>query len=333
MKIVAADWLPYCLPFKSPWRSSQGVLSERRGRLLRLETDDGRVGWGDCAPLPEFGISETAATSLAEELAYLDLASQKAGLPLNSWLSGKAPAASAAVNANLGGIFSVNDELVAAALEIGFSVLKIKVGLGQWQDEIVRLQKLSNCLPLGAKFRLDANLAWSETEAEQFLVACSELPIEGMEEPLRHPDQKALARLQSLVPFPIAIDESIHLIDGDFFHRPPVRRLVLKPARFGGLLATMEIALRAQASEVECIVTSSLESNCGLLACAHVAAAIAPQGTHGLGTADWFSENTGENLELHAGRLLLPATAGLGFFLHPSLNSQTRLCSETEERT
>lgn len=332
MKVVTADWLPYCLALKRPWQSSQGVLSERCGRLLRLKTDDGRVGWGDCAPLSEFGISKTDATSFAEELAYLDLASQKAGLPLNSWLSGNAPAASTAVNANLGGIFSVNDELVAAVLESGFSVLKIKVGLGQWQDEIARLQKLSNGLPPGAKFRLDANLAWPETEAEQFFIACSKLPIEGIEEPLRHPDQKELAKLQKLVPFPIAIDESIHLIDGNFFHHPPVRRLVLKPARFGGLLATMEIALRAQASGVECIVTSSLESNCGLLACAHVAAAIAPHATHGLGTSDWFSENTGENLELRAGRLLLPATAGLGFFFAP-VNSQTRLCSETEERT
>ncbi len=318
MKVVAADWLSYRLPLKRSWQSSQGVLSERSGRLLRLKTDDGRIGWGDCAPLPEFGISNTDATSFAEELAYLDLVSQKAGLPLNSWLSGKAPAATAAVNANLGDILSVNNKLVAAALESGFSVLKIKVGLGQWQDEIVRLQKLSNGLPPGAKFRLDANLAWSETEAEQFLIACSKLPIEGMEEPLRHPDQKELARLQRLVPFPIAIDESIHLIDGDFFYHPPVRRLVLKPARFGGLLATMEIALRAHASGVECIVTSSLESNCGLLACAHMAAAIAPQATHGLGTAEWFCKNTGEDLERLAGRLLLPSTAGLGFFLHPS---------------
>jgi len=330
MKVVTADWLPYRLPLKRPWQSSQGVLSERCGRLLRLKTDDGRIGWGDSSPLPEFGISKTDATSFAEELAYLDLASQKAGLPLNSWLSGEAPAASTAVNANLGSIFSLNDELVAAALASGFSVLKTKVGLGQWQDEIARLQKLSNGLPPGAKFRLDANLAWSETEAEQFLIACSELPIEGMEEPLRRPDQKVLARLQNLVPFPVAIDESIHLINGNFFHHPPVRRLVLKPARFGGLLATMDIALRAQASGVECIVTSSLESNCGLLACAHVAAAIAPQAIHGLGTAEWFSENTGENLELRAGRLLLPSTAGLGFFFTP-VSSQTRLCSVSEE--
>jgi len=79
----------------------------------------------------------------------------------------------------------------------------------------------------------------------------------------------------------------------------------------------MEIALRAQASGVECIVTSSLESNCGLLACAHLAVAIAPQATHGLGTSDWFIENIGETMALRAGRIFLPSIPGLGFLLHP----------------
>ncbi len=84
MKVVAADWLPYCLPLRRPWQTSRSVLTERHGRLRRLTTDDGRTGWGDCAPLPEFGIDETAATAFAEECATLDLAAQGAGLPLNA---------------------------------------------------------------------------------------------------------------------------------------------------------------------------------------------------------------------------------------------------------
>ena len=86
MKVVAAEWLPYRLPLKRPWQTSQGVLKKQSGSLLRLETKDGQTGWGDCAPLPEFGINETNATSFAEELAHLDLFSQKLGQPLNSCL-------------------------------------------------------------------------------------------------------------------------------------------------------------------------------------------------------------------------------------------------------
>lgn len=91
MKIIAADWLPYVLPLKRPWQTSQGDFSQRQGRLCRLQTADGLTGWGDCAPLPEFGISEAAATAFAEESAQFDLIAQLAGLPLNAWLSGEPP--------------------------------------------------------------------------------------------------------------------------------------------------------------------------------------------------------------------------------------------------
>ena len=50
MKVVAAEWLPYRLPLKRPWQTSQGVLKKQSGSLLRLETKDGQTGWGDCAP-------------------------------------------------------------------------------------------------------------------------------------------------------------------------------------------------------------------------------------------------------------------------------------------
>ena len=135
MKGAVADWLPYTLALKRPWQTSRGTFSERHGRLLRLQMNDGRIGWGDCAPLPEFGINEMLATSFAKETAFLDLAAQKASRPLNSWLSGNEPVATTAVNANLGGIFSIDNELVAASIESGFSVLKIKIGIGHWKNE------------------------------------------------------------------------------------------------------------------------------------------------------------------------------------------------------
>lgn len=104
MKIVAADWLPYALPFKRPWQTSRGEIRERHGRLLRLKTADGLTGWGDCAPLPEFGIGEDAATAFAEECAHLDLVAQESGLPLNAWLSGESPVTNLTVNRNFGPI-------------------------------------------------------------------------------------------------------------------------------------------------------------------------------------------------------------------------------------
>jgi o-succinylbenzoate synthase len=313
VNIVAADWLPYCLPLRRPWQTSRGILSERRGRLRRLITDDGRTGWGDCAPLPEFGIDEAAATAFAEESATLDLAAQGAGLPLNAWLSGRAPVASVAVNASFGPISTVDRNSLDQATAAGFTVAKLKVGVAPVEDEIAALQRLAATLPPTLRLRLDANGAWGQADTRRFLAACQPLPIEGIEEPLRVPDASSLRRLQAMVRFPLAIDESLHLVDRDFWEAPPVGRLVIKPARVGGLLASIELGLRARAAGVECIVTASLESACGLTACAHLAAAISPDSCHGLATADWLGSDTGDAPAIVGGRMLLPQTRGLGF--------------------
>ena len=313
MTIVAADWQAYALPLRRPWRSSQGDINERHGKLLRLQDDVGRIGWGDCAPLPEFGIGEAAATAFAEETALLDLAAQKAGLPLNTWLSGEAAVQNIAVNSILGAVFDVTPTDLSATIEKGFRVLKLKVGTGPWSEEIIQLHKLAAASKGQVQFRVDANKAWTMRDAWAFLDACRDLPIESLEEPLTNPTPEALAKLQAITRFPLAIDESVELINNHFFRAPPVRRLIIKPARFGGLLKSMAIGLQARAAGIECVVTSSLESNCGLLACAHLAAAIAPQGTHGLATAEWFTGNTGKTDLIDRGVLPLSSQAGLGF--------------------
>jgi O-succinylbenzoate synthase len=139
------------------------------------------------------------------------------------------------------------------------------------------------------------------------------LPIDGVEEPLRDPDLAFLAGLQASVPFPLAIDESTHLIACDFWRAPPVRRLVIKPARHGGLAASADLALRARANGVEVIVTSALESACGILALAHLAAAVSPDAVHGLATGEWLASDTGLPPRIIDGRMQLPKGNGIGF--------------------
>ncbi len=313
MKLAAADWLPYVLPLKRPWQTSQGVIGERRGRLLRLQSADGLTGWGDCAPLPEFGINEAAAEAFAEETAQLDLVAQQAGLPLHAWLSGEPPVGSLAVNYGFWPFFGADRSILENAAAEGYSVIKFKVGVRPIADEIATLHRLAADLPPGLSLRLDANRAWNFDDAQSFLAACAGLPIDGLEEPLAEPNSVLLQNLQATVAFPLAIDESVHLLDAHFFRHPPVRRLVIKPARHGGLLASVELALRARASGLEVIVTSALESTCGLLACAHLAAAIAPDAVHGLATADWLAADTGPAPVIIGGRLRLPTAPGLGF--------------------
>jgi O-succinylbenzoate synthase len=57
MRIASADLYRYALPLSPPLDGPEG--GTRRGVLMRLETDDGAVGWGDAAPLPGFSPEST----------------------------------------------------------------------------------------------------------------------------------------------------------------------------------------------------------------------------------------------------------------------------------
>ena len=313
MTMASADWLPYALALRAPWQTSRGRITLRRGRLLRLGGEDGLTGWGDCAPLPEFGIDETRALAFAEECARLDLAAQRAGQPLDAWLSGNTPVRALPVNASLGRLTATSAADAEAASAAGFKVLKLKVGAAPIADEIRHLYALARVLPAGCRLRLDANGAWKLTEARDFLAVCRDLPVEALEEPLASPEADELARLQAGAPFALAVDESLDLLGEDYFQHPPVRRIVIKPARLGGLQAALAIARRARAAGVETVISSALESSCGLLACAHLAAAAAPTAIHGLATASCFVSDTGRPPLIQHGQLILPGQPGLGF--------------------
>lgn len=355
MKIAAARLHPYHLPLRSEWATAAGSFGWRAGWLLRLETDDGRCGYGDCAPLPASGTesAEIAATALraatrtlagmrvadalaslpdpaafatlaapaarcAVETAVLDLLAQAASLPLADYLRGSAGTREVAVNAALGSLLRVAERDILGACDDGFSVLKLKVGTEDIAQELARLRQIAALLPAGVRLRLDANRAWRPADAERFLAACAGLPIEMLEEPLADPQPEALRRLQANCAFPLALDESGPCDAQDrFFAAAPVRRLVLKPPRLGGLLPALALARRASGAGLQCIVTSSIDSACGVLAAAQLAAALdnAPDNAlaHGLATSAWLAQDSGTPPRIAGGRLSLSGTPGLGF--------------------
>ena len=58
----------YTLPFRTPVRTAHGVWTQREGLLVRLESEDGKITFGECAPLPWFGtetVDEAAAVCAA----------------------------------------------------------------------------------------------------------------------------------------------------------------------------------------------------------------------------------------------------------------------------
>jgi o-succinylbenzoate synthase len=348
VRITAARLQPYALPLKAAWQSATSALSVRSGWLIRLETDSGLIGYGECAPLPSHGSEDpataehalnqwaaalpgqwvetalaelttsvthaTPATRAAIETALLDLLSQQAGIPLANYLCQQECRRSVAVNAMLGTAVGFTEAQHTEALAANYSVIKLKVGLAVPEDEIAALHRLAQRLPASTRLRLDANRAWTMESAQRYCAALSGLPIESIEEPLAQPEAKDLHALQQQLPFPLALDESLHDLLAQFpVSEVPARRLVLKLAPLGGLLPALVLAQRASAAGLECVVTTGIDSACGTLAAAHLAAALGNSLAHGLATSAWLARDTGPAPGIENGGLHLPAGSGLGF--------------------
>ncbi len=332
-----ATWQPYALALRRPWTSARGTTSERTGWLLRLRDDHGRLGFGDCAPLPGAGTethdgarqmleqaaaamrgkpvttaleslptapSATPAVRCACETALLDLQARAHNLPLHQLLArGSSPGVR--VNAMIGA-YRDWPELAQRAVDAGFDVLKLKIGTVAPATELTALHSLMAQLPLNIRLRLDVNRGWSLATARSILPALDDSRIEAVEEPASDASGAQLRALQAAVPFAIALDESLHR---GGIGALPVRRQVLKPMAVGGLLPI--IALAAD-NEHETVVTTSVDSAIGVRAACHVAAALDNGLAHGLATSDWLHTDFAPPLPIARGLLHLPASAGLG---------------------
>ena len=349
--IITGQLHSYRLRLRRPWHTALGEWNERRGWLVRLQTEDGFLGYGDCAPLPEVGtelftaaeatlnelVSDapgqspamllerldeyqgTPAARCGVECALLDILSKREMRPLACWLNPGARR-SVRLNAALGSLEGDPVRRARQAVTDGFRVLKVKLGVMSLKREIAGLQAMVGGLPGSVSLRLDANGSWNEAEARDVINAVKDMPIESLEEPVRDPEWDTLTRLQALAPWPIALDESLPGWPPDaLFGQLPVERLVLKPMVLGGVLPAMALAGRARAEGMSCVVTTTVDSAAGVHAASHLAAALEGEPAHGLATSEWLLEDLGAPPAVVEGRLMLSDAAGIGFTPHPGL--------------
>ena len=347
MLIQSINLIPYKLPLRKTWKTHNDWLSSRSGWLIEITTETGLYGYGDCAPLPSAGTENllqahrylvmysenfqriTAAEALQKlpstrlspaarcgiETALLDLVSQSEQQSLRHWLS---PLASnnVPVNNMIGTLERNRYQAAIDAVSRGFQVLKLKLGMNQLKDDIQYLEELCMQLPEQVKIRLDANGSWSYKQAESFIRAVHHLPVESIEEPIHKPELSDLRRLQDSTSIALALDESTGKFKLDaLLKSQAVQRLIIKPMARGGLLSSLDLAKRAEAHNLEIVITSTIESAVGLQAAAQLAAVISDSNNtlaHGLATSEWLLENVAPSPDIIVGKLYLADTHGLG---------------------
>ena len=309
------------IPLKRPFVTAGGVVTARELVLLRVQSSDGKVGFGEAAPFEPYdgvpleravaaltgaGGRRPAQARAAEEIARLDLRARQDERPLAEPVKESLP-----VNMTLAA--GPPDEIAARAREgvrDGYACFKLKVGLPDDADRVAAVREAVGPWPA---LRVDANGAWSVNEAVRAIRAIEDHDIEFVEQPCR--SLRELAEVRQRVSTPIAADESVTSM------RELRRALDLeacdvvnvKLAGAGGFNAARELLREARAHGLDAFLSSTLDGPWGIAAALQLAASEGLSLACGLATLELFDARIARALPPpRRGTLAVPTGPGLG---------------------
>jgi o-succinylbenzoate synthase len=318
---VKRDLFVLSLPFREPFVTATGVVTERRIILMRLEDEDGAVGYGEAAPFePYDGVSvarveavlrgrsreELPQAEAAVEMALLDLDARREGRPF-----GEPGAIAIPVNRTLPA--GPAEEIAAHAkegLRAGYQCFKVKVGRADDEERVTAVREAIGSWPA---LRLDANGVWSVDEAVERIRALEPNDLELVEQPCATLPELAEVRRQ--VDTPIAADESITGPDDvrAAAAAEACDAVNVKLASCGGVGRARDAIRAASEAGMAAYLSSTFDGPWGISAALQLAAGETFQLACGLATLELFDSPLAELLPAPRGGLQpVPSGPGLG---------------------
>lgn len=225
------------------------VMFDRRTTLLvRVETDDGHVGWGECwaypdavaaiirstlgpallgadvtlpgsaiAPLFKFaaqdrrGLHHMAISAL--DIALWDAYGRTTGRPIHALLGGaqrwSVPAYASGPLLREADPFADLDDEIIRCRDMGFRAFKLRIGIDRRSDAAA-LRSARKLIGPDALLAADMNEAATVKEALALAHAVEDVGLAWLEEPVPHDDFPAYARLARELPVPLSGGESLY---------------------------------------------------------------------------------------------------------------------------
>ncbi len=330
MNQISLTYLPYSLKLKKPFETARTKITGRKGFIITLKDPEKYKGFGDSAPLPEFGsesfdddakflsglklnlkidlknfeeslqenlrpLNQLPALRHGFEQAFLNYVCSKTKVSLNELLN-RESSTTVSVNGVIG--FSSIDDAGKKAVNLveeGYKTLKIKVGREKFDDDLKALGSIRNNISNEINIRIDANGKWNLKSAKSNLKNLEQYNIQYCEQPVN--SALDFVRLREQTSIPLAADESIHSVQDaeDFISKKAASTLILKPMMLGGIITTMKIADLAKKNNIKIVITSSFESAVGRSFAILAASFLKDDIAHGLATADLFEKDIFEN--------------------------------------
>lgn len=200
-------------------------------------------------------------------------------------------------------------EQIADKVQAGFRVLKMKVGALDFEEERSVLEGIrSDYGSDRLEIRLDANGAWSPSEARSKMEKLSAYGIHSIEQPIAAGQPEDMAGLCEDPSIPVALDEELigivaHEAREELMERIKPAYIILKPGLLGGYSVAEEWIGLAEKYNAGWWVTSALESNIGLNAIAQWTASMGVSLPQGLGTGSLYKNNLPSPLEMEGDSL------------------------------
>jgi muconate/chloromuconate cycloisomerase len=247
MKIADVRTIRADIPVKRPHKMSFVTLEAVNFVLVRIETADGLVGWGEAACLGGPTWSEESAESVAAtveryiapwlvgrdateiealrqemgrrlqgnpfaraavEMALWDLAGRALGVPVHRLLGGRVRD-----RVPLSWSLAVADpeaELEEARAKVagGHRIFKLKTAAASVEHDVERVRRLRESLGASVSLRADANQGWDRPTALRAIRALEPYGLDFVEQPLARWDLEGMAQIGRSVTVPVMADES-----------------------------------------------------------------------------------------------------------------------------
>jgi L-alanine-DL-glutamate epimerase-like enolase superfamily enzyme len=311
MGIRSIEPIAVSLPMLKPLIMAGETVARADNVLVRLEADDGLIGWGEAASAPTM-TGETVASMVAAvnylapvligrepgdiagacaamearmyanrgakaaiEIALHDLAGRATGRPVHALLGNKRRNRLPLLGVIGGGDFDGDLADAAAKKTKGFTAFKIKVGIDGPEKDAARTRAICEVLGSGCLISADANQGFSAEQAIAFVRAVADAGLDFLEQPVAGNGLAGMAAVAAASAVAIGADEGIHCADDIARHHAQgaARGVSLKSIKLGGIAGMLEAARLADDLDMRVNVSCKTgESSIGCAAALHVAA-------------------------------------------------------------
>ena len=343
------DAIPVALPLRAPMKMAGITITRAENLLVRVESTDGMVGWGEAPSAPTMtgdtlgglvaavrdhlsslligkdagnnhgpmlrrALVGNSGAHSAVEMALLDLVGRATGTRLIDIVA--RPRRQHLAPMWLLGNATVEQDIAEAQAKRaeGFDFFKLKIGVKPIAVEIKAAHAIREALP-DATLCADANCGLTLAAARRYAERTRDANLTFIEQPLPADDIAALRALARSTRTPIGMDESIHsLADIEAARRAGAKGISLKLIKLGGFRQAFAAGKLCKKLGLKINVAAKIaESSIGTAAAVHLACAV-PNVDWGVSLTNFYlaEDIVKTPLRIVDGAVALPDGPGLG---------------------